>query len=56
MGISKFQPSKPSSPTPSSKHSILLSERRFNAARKTKYPFLQLFNSKIDKTGDNENI
>lgn len=43
-------------PTFSSKHSPLLSERRLNAARKTKYAFLQLFNSKIDKTGDNENI
>lgn len=43
-------------PTSSSKHSNLLSERRINAARKTKYAFLQLFNSKIDKTGDNENI
>ncbi len=43
-------------PTSSSKHSTLLSERRLNAARKTKYAFLQLFNSKIDKKGDNENI
>jgi hypothetical protein len=43
-------------PTSSSKHGTLLSERRLNAARKTKYAFLQLFNSKIDKTGDNENI
>ncbi len=43
-------------PTSLSKHGTLLSERRLNAARKTKYAFLQLFNSRIDKTGDNENI
>jgi hypothetical protein len=43
-------------PNSSSKQGTLLSERRLNAARKTKYAFLQLFNSKIDKTGDNENI
>jgi len=43
-------------PTSSSKHGPLLSERRLNAARITKYAFLQLFNSNIDLTGDNENI
>jgi hypothetical protein len=43
-------------PISSSKHGTLLSERRLIAARKTKYAFLQLFNSKTDKTGDNENI
>jgi len=35
-------------PTSSSKHGPLLSERRLNAARITKYAFLQLFNSNID--------
>ncbi len=43
-------------PTSSSKNGTLLSERRLNVAWKTKYAFLQLFNSKTDKTGDNENI
>jgi len=43
-------------PISSSKHGTFLSERRLNAARKTKYAFLQLFNSNIDLTGDNENI